>query len=58
MTARKTLSRLLPLSLTLGLLVPACDGGSDTAAKKEASKADDKKGAAKAEEKARRAQAG
>lgn len=50
MTARKTLSRLLPLSLTLGLLAPACDGGSDNAAKKEASKASDTKDAAKADD--------
>ncbi len=47
MNARKTLCRLLPLSLTWALLVPACDGGSDNAPKKEASKASDKKDAEK-----------
>lgn len=50
MTARKTLCRLLPLSLTFGLLAPACDAGSDNAAKTEATKASGEKDAAKADD--------
>ena len=47
MNARKTLIRLLPLSLSFGLLATACDGGADGAKKDE--KAADAKVEAKAE---------
>lgn len=53
MNARKTLTRLLPISLTLGLLV-ACDAGADagskTEAKPAAKAADEAKPAEKPEE--------
>jgi len=42
-TARKTLSRLLPLSLTFGLLLTACDGGAEAGKKADAKAADAKK---------------
>ncbi len=47
MNTRKTLSRLLPISLTLGLLTPACDGGGSKPAD-----ANDAKAAAKTDEEA------
>ncbi len=52
MNTRNRLSRLLPLSLTLGLLVPACDGEPKPAAKTDAKEAKAAKADANAEPKA------